>query len=116
MNRKHCHHLSLLMLCMMGICMLSVFAAEPVDITLADSIQMALKNNHTVKESLYDVETAQWKLAEASRSKGPIISWSSIAKLAALICSATITPVPTLGCSASLPIGISLIMASCAPK
>lgn len=80
MNRKHRQRLPLLTLCMMGICLMPTFAAESVDITLADSIQMALKNNHTIKESLYDVESAQWKLAEASRSKGPSISWSSTAE------------------------------------
>ena len=62
---------------MIGICTMPAFASAPVDITLADSIQMALKNNHAIKESLYDVESAQWKLVETSHNKGPTVSWPS---------------------------------------
>ena len=46
-----------------------VSAEEVVDLTLDSSVQMALENNRTIKQSYYDTDAARWALKEAKRSK-----------------------------------------------
>ena len=47
-----------------------VSAEEVVDLTLDSSVQMALENNRTIKQSYYDTDTARWALKEAKGKKG----------------------------------------------
>lgn len=54
-------------------------AEEVVDLTLDNSVQMALKNNRTIKQSYYDTDTARWALKEAKGQKGFTISWQGTA-------------------------------------
>lgn len=46
------------------------FAAEEVTLTIDDSVELALKNNRTIKQSAYDFDAARWKLHEARRNAG----------------------------------------------
>lgn len=56
-----------------------VSAEEVVDLTLDSSVQMALENNRTIKQSYYDTDTARWALKEAKGKKGFNISWQGTA-------------------------------------
>lgn len=56
-----------------------VLAAENVDLTLADSIEMALSNNRTIKQSAADADSAQWVLKEAKGNRGVTLDWSTTA-------------------------------------
>lgn len=58
----------------------TVFAANSVTINLEDGIQMAMENNHSIKESECDMDNARWSLHEARRGGGPTLSWSAAAK------------------------------------
>ncbi|SEI82321.1 Outer membrane protein TolC [Propionispira arboris] len=55
-------------------------AADTVDLTLDESIELALKNNKDIQQSLSDTETAKWALKEAKGSNGVSLSWSSTAE------------------------------------
>lgn len=57
----------------------TAWAADTVDLTLDDSIRMALENNRTIKESMTDVDTARWAQHQARRSGGPKLTWSGSA-------------------------------------
>ena len=50
-------------------------SAETVKLSLADSVQMALANNRTIKQSLADVDAAHEQLHAANRSAGPLLTW-----------------------------------------
>ena len=54
-------------------------SAETVKIDLSQSVQMALENNRTIKQSLTDVDAARASLAQANRSMGPTLTWSTTA-------------------------------------
>lgn len=56
-----------------------VSAEEVVDLTLDNSVQMALENNRTIKQSYYDTDAARWALKEAKGQKGLNISWQGTA-------------------------------------
>lgn len=58
----------------------TAMAAEAMNITLADSVQMALANNHSIKSSLADYDAAIWARHEARRNGGPTLSWTSAAR------------------------------------
>ncbi len=51
-------------------------AADTINLTLEESIQMALDNNRTIKESVSDVDYARWTLRQARRTSGFNLSWS----------------------------------------
>ena len=51
-------------------------AAPIVELTLQESIDMALANNRTIKESAEDQAQAYWAHREARRQAGPTLSWS----------------------------------------
>ena len=53
----------------------SVNAAEVINITLDETIQLAFENNRTIKESVADRESAFWSLREARRQTNPTINW-----------------------------------------
>ena len=57
----------------------AVSAEEVVDLTLDSSVQMALENNRTIKQSYYDTDAARWALKEAKGQKGFSISWQGTA-------------------------------------
>lgn len=54
-------------------------AADTVELTLDDSVELALKNNKDIQQSLADTETAKWALKEAKGSNGVSLSWTSTA-------------------------------------
>lgn len=57
----------------------SSVSAETVKINLAQSVQMALDNNRTIKEALTDVDAAHASLSQANRSMGPKLTWETSA-------------------------------------
>lgn len=56
-------------------------AAEIVNMTLDEAIQLALANNRTIKQSIADRERARWELSEARRNGNPKFSWSTQAQI-----------------------------------
>lgn len=83
MKKKNCFYKKLAALVMGGLltasCTGTVFASDTVDLSLDDSVQMALENNRTIKQSVSDVDSAVWSLKSARSSMGPSLSWSSYA-------------------------------------
>ena len=64
----------------MGFAVLGTAQAAPiVELTLQQSIDMALANNRTIKESAEDQAAAYWTHREARRQAGPTLSWSGTA-------------------------------------
>ncbi len=57
-----------------------VCAADTLDLTLDESIQLALKNNRAIKEYVTDFDNSQWALKEVRRGGGPTFSWTSTAE------------------------------------
>lgn len=55
----------------------SAFAADTVNLTLQDSIRLALENNRTIKQSEADRESSDWALHEARRNAGPTFTWGT---------------------------------------
>ena len=53
-----------------------VEASEIVNVTLDETIQRALENNRTIKESIAEREQAYWRLSEARRQTNPQLSWN----------------------------------------
>lgn len=51
-------------------------AAQIVELTLQESIDMALENNRKIKESAEDQSQAYWAHRQARRQAGPKLSWS----------------------------------------
>lgn len=41
------------------------FAQDTVDLTLDNTVELALENNRTIKQSVYDTDSARWALSEA---------------------------------------------------
>lgn len=62
-----------------GLLLLSVTAvwANPVDITLSESVALALKNNPSIKIANADKEKAKWSITEAEGAKLPSLSLGS---------------------------------------
>lgn len=60
-----------------GLMALSVSTAfaETMDISLEDSLLMALANNHSIKMAGYDYENAKWQLSSARRATGLTLGW-----------------------------------------
>ncbi len=54
-------------------------SAEVVDLTLEESIRLALDNNRTIKMAESDVEAAVWARHEARRNGGLTLSWKGSA-------------------------------------
>ncbi len=52
-------------------------AVDVIDIDLDETIQRALENNRTIKQSIASRESAYWALREARRVNGPTLSWES---------------------------------------
>jgi len=60
-----------------GVCMLmqtGLVAAASVELSLEESISLALKNNPTIKMAVTDKDKADWALKQAQGGKGPAIS------------------------------------------
>ena len=53
-------------------------AAQIVELTLLESIDMALENNRKIKESAEDQSQAYWAHREARRKAGPTLSWNGV--------------------------------------
>ena len=61
----------------MGFAALGTAQAAPiVELTLQQSIDMALANNRTIKEAAEDQSQAYWAHRQARRTAGPTLSWS----------------------------------------
>lgn len=50
--------------------------SEVVALNLAESIELALKNNQTIAQSLEDREVARWQYKNARRQSGPTLSYN----------------------------------------
>ncbi len=57
----------------------AAFAADTVELNLDDSVQMALENNRTIKQSLADVDKAKWAISQSRRQFGPKLTWQTTA-------------------------------------
>lgn len=68
-----------------------VFAA-PVELTLEESIQMALKNNSAIKIADNDKQSAAWKIDEAKANKLPTLTFSNTDARASYLSSTTLKP------------------------
>ena len=55
------------------------FAADTVQLNLADAVRMALENNRTLKQAFADVDSARWQLSSARRRLGPTLTWNTTA-------------------------------------
>lgn len=55
----------------------TAFAADTVELDLADSVRMAMENNRSIKQSSADQKAAEWRLHNARRATGPSLSWSA---------------------------------------
>ena len=51
-----------------------------VDLTLLESVRMAMNNNRTIKEADTDVDSAEWARHEARRAAGPQLTWEGSAR------------------------------------
>ena len=51
-----------------------------VDLTLLESVRMAMNNNRTIKEADTDVDSAKWARHEARRAAGPQLTWEGSAR------------------------------------
>ena len=58
------------------------FAQDTVDLTLDNTVELALENNRTIKQSVYDTDSARWALSEAKGQKGFSINWQTVAAAA----------------------------------
>ena len=58
------------------------FAQDTVDLTLDNTVELALENNRTIKQSVYDTDSARWALSEAKGKKGFSINWQTVAAAA----------------------------------
>ena len=57
----------------------TALAADTVELSLEDSIQMAFETNRSIKQSLAQVDEARWNLSSARRSAGPTLTWQGTA-------------------------------------
>ncbi len=57
----------------------TAFAANTVELNLADSVRMAMENNRTIKQSAASLEAAEWRLHNARRATGLNLGWSGSA-------------------------------------
>ena len=55
------------------------FAADSVKINLTDAVNLALKNNRAIEQSVEDRDAARWNLSAARRSSGLHLNWNSSA-------------------------------------
>lgn len=56
-------------------------AAQAVNMTLDEAIQLALEHNRSIKQSIADRERARWQLSEARRKSNLNVSFSSNAEI-----------------------------------
>ncbi len=52
-------------------------ADAPMNLTLEDSVRLALDNNKTIRQSEADLENAVWARHQARRTFGPTVTWKS---------------------------------------
>ena len=69
----------LLAISMAGTAMAEEAADAPMNLTLEDSVRLALDNNKTIKQSEADFESAVWARHQARRAYGPTVNWQSTA-------------------------------------
>lgn len=58
------------------------FAQDTVDLTLDNTVELALENNRIIKQSVYDTDSARWALSEVKGKKGFSINWQTVAAAA----------------------------------
>ena len=69
----------LLAIAMTGTAMAEEAADAPMNLTLEDSVRLALDNNKTIRQYEADFESAVWARHQARRAYGPTINWQSTA-------------------------------------
>ena len=57
----------------------TAFAADTVELNLADSVRMAMENNRTIKQSAASRKAAEWRLHNARRATGLNLGWTGSA-------------------------------------
>ena len=62
---------------LMTISFSSASAANTVQLNLQDAVQMALENNHNIKQALANVDAAKWNLSNYRRQTGVTLSLST---------------------------------------
>ena len=65
----------LLAVSMTGTAMAEEAVDAPMNLTLEDSVRLALDNNKTIKQSEADFESAVWARHQARRAFGPTVGW-----------------------------------------
>ena len=60
-----------------GMMSMSVASAETMDLTLEESVRLALDNNYSIKEQEADYDSAVWARHQARRTAGPKLNWES---------------------------------------
>ena len=60
-----------------GMMSMSVASAETMDLTLEESVRLALDNNYSIKEQEADYDSAVWARHQARRTAGPTVNWNS---------------------------------------
>ena len=60
-----------------GMMFMSVASAETMDLTLEESVRLALDNNYSIKEQEADYDSAVWARHQARRTAGPKLNWES---------------------------------------
>ena len=56
---------------------ISVYAQSPLQLSLDDSIKMALENNENIEIAKQIKESAKWQLSSAKKAKGVSITWQT---------------------------------------
>ncbi len=57
----------------------TAMAADTVELSLVDSVRMAMENNRTIKQSKADQKAAEWRLHNARRATGLNLGWTGSA-------------------------------------
>ena len=57
----------------------TALAAEAMELTLEESVRLALDNNYTIKQQEAEYENAVWARHQARRQFGPTLNWQSTA-------------------------------------
>ena len=60
-----------------GMMSMSVASAETMDLTLEESVRLALDNNYSIKEQEAAYDSAVWARHQARRTAGPKLNWES---------------------------------------
>ncbi len=75
----NCINKACLFLLFFAVLSVSVYAQDPLQLSLEDCIKMALENNENIEIYKQIKESAKWQLSSAKKAKGVNISWQTSA-------------------------------------